>query len=233
MTNPLLDQWTRRTVNIRGEEIAVWPASQKITKLLDTFILMTRFEDVPRYHPELTRKVFEQEKKSKFKVDFGQGGCGTKIFHLDRWQSAEAELIHLRAIAFFSLVYKCQTPVVDVSMANIFRAGDYCLPHSHVRTSASLVYSVSCGNADPQHGRSGKLCIVDPRMPECCQEQEGRMTTPLIPDMQPGTMIFFPSEVMHFVTPYTGKKSPRISLAWNIDEQAVAGNAIPGGLPER
>ncbi len=40
----------------------------------------------------------------------------------------------------------------------------------------------------------------------------------------------FPSEVMRFVTPYTGK-TPCISLAWNIDSEAKPGDAAPGGLP--
>jgi len=67
-------------------------------------------------------------------------------------------------------------------------------------------------------------------MEVCCQEDAGRMTTPLIPDMQPGTLIMFPSKAVHCVTPYTGK-SPRITLAWNIDSEPVPGDAIPGGLP--
>ena len=168
MTELLADDWSKRTVCIRGKEIPVWPEAQKISKLIkDSLVLMTRFADVPRYHPELTRKILEQEKKSKYKADFEQGGCGIKIYHLDRWQSAEAELIHLRALAFYSQVFKCQAPVADVSMANIFRDGDYCLPHSHIRTRASRVYSVTCGDPDPRHTRSGQLCFVDPRMAAC------------------------------------------------------------------
>jgi hypothetical protein len=69
-------------------------------------------------------------------------------------------------------------------------------------------------------------------MPACCQDEPERMTTLLVPDMQPGTLLMFPSEVIHFVTPYTGK-SPRITLAWNIDSKPIPGHAIPGGLPER
>jgi hypothetical protein len=232
MTELSADDWSRRTVRIRGKEIPVWPEAQKIISLKNSLVLITRFADVPRYHPELVRRILEQEKKSRYKADFERGGCGVKIYHLDRWQCAEAELIHLRALAFFSKVFKCKTPVADVSMANIFRDGDYCMPHSHTRTRASLVYSVTCGDPDPRHARSGQLCFVDPRMAACCQDEEGRMTTPLVPDMQPGTLVMFPSEVMHCVTPYTGK-SPRITLAWNIDSRLLEGDQIPGGLPER
>ena len=231
MTESLVDERNKRTVRIRGEEIPVWPEGQEIINIKDSLVLMTRFADVPRYHSELARKILKLEKKSTYKTDFGRGGCGIKIYHLDRWQSAEAELIHQRALFFFSQVFKCPEPVADVSMANIFRNGEYCMPHSHIRTRASLVYSLACGDPDPQHPRSGQLCFADPRMPVCCQDQPERMTTPLVPDMQPGTLVMFPSEIMHFVTPYTGK-SPRITLAWNIDCQKIPGHEIPGGLPE-
>jgi hypothetical protein len=232
MSELFADDRIRRTVRIRGKEIPVWPEGQKISKLKDSLVLTTRFTDVPRYHSELTRKILELEKKSTYKTDFAQGSCGIKIYHLDRWQSAEAELIHQRALFFFSQVFKCPDPVADVSMANIFRNGEYCMPHSHIRTRASLVYSLICGDPDPQHARSGQLCFADPRMPACCQDEPERMTTLLVPDMQPGTLLMFPSEVIHFVTPYTGK-SPRITLAWNIDSKPIPGHAIPGGLPER
>ena len=84
---------------------------------------------------------------------------------------------------------------------------------------------------DTRHTRGGQLCFADTRMPVCCQDEPDRMTTPLVPDMQPGTLVMFPGERMHHVTPYTGK-SPRIILAWNIDSRPIPGNAIPGGLPE-
>ncbi len=218
-------------MSIRGSEIPVWPEGQKISKLRKSLVLMTCFTDVPHYHTELTRKILALENEARFKADYAPGGCGIKIYHLDRWQSAEAMLIHQRALAFFSEVFKCPEPVADVSMANIFRNGEYCMPHSHIRTRASLVYSLACGDPDPGHPRSGRLCFADPRMAVCCQDEPERMTTPLVPDMQPGTLLMFPSEVMHFVTPYTGN-SPRITLAWNIDSRRIPGDAIPGGLPE-
>jgi hypothetical protein len=230
MTELLADDWSRRTVRIGGEEIPVWPEAQKVSRLEDSTVLVTCFADAPRYHPELIRKTLEQESNSRYKADYALGGCGVKIYNLNRWQSAEAELIHLRALAFYSQAFNCPEPVADISMANIFRNGEYCVPHSHSRTRASLVYSVTCGDPDPRHPLSGQLCFVDPRMEVCCQEDAGRMTTPLIPDMQPGTLIMFPSKAVHCVTPYTGK-SPRITLAWNIDSEPVPGDAIPGGLP--
>lgn len=231
MTELHAEDLSKRTVNIRGKEIPVWPEGQEVSRLEGSLVLVTRFADVPDYHPELIRKTLEQESNSRYKANYAQGGCGTKIFHLDRWQSAEAELIHLRAMALFSEMFECPEPVVDVSMANIYRDGDFCMPHSHTRTPASLVYSVTCGDPDPENPISGELCFVDPRMKQCCRTEEGRMTSPLVPDMQPGTLVLFPSRIVHCVAPYTGK-SPRITLAWNIDARPIPGEAIPGGLPE-
>jgi len=226
------NDWSKRTVRIRGKDVPVWPETQEISNLEDSSVLITQFADAQHYHPGLTRKILELESESRYMADYGQGGCGIKIYHLDRWQSAEAELVHLRALAFFSLVFKCPEPVADVSMANIYRNGDYCMPHSHTLTHASLVYSVSCGDPDPRHELSGELCFVDPRMEVCCQNEAGRMTTPLVPDMEPGTLVMFPSSLVHCVMPYTAE-SPRITLAWNIDSKTFSSDSIPGGLPER
>jgi len=231
MTESLANHWSSRTVLICGEEIPVWPEAQEIRKLEDSAVLMTHFADVPHYHPELIRKTLEMKSASRYVAEYSLGGCGNKVYHLDRWQSAEAELIHLRALAFFSIMFDCTEPVADVSMANIFKTGDYCMPHSHTRTRVSLVYSVSCGDPDPEHTLSGELCFVDPRLDVCCPKEAGHMTSPLVPDMEPGTMVLFPSSLVHCVTPYTGE-SPRITLAWNIDKKSVPGEVIPGGLPE-
>jgi len=232
MTQTPIPEGDRQTVQIGGQAVTVWPGQQKITRLPGSLVLMTRFEDAPQFHPELVRTMLELEQQARFTADYARGGCGVKIFHLDRWQCPEADLVHRRALAFFSKVFRSDTAVADVSMANIFRNGDYCMPHSHIRARASLVYSVTTGDPDPAHERSGQLCIVDPRMEACCGDEAGHMTTPMVPNMKPGTLLMFPSEVMHCVTPYTGQ-SPRITLAWNIDSRALPGDAIPGGLPER
>jgi hypothetical protein len=111
MTAVPVEQWSTRTVSIRGSEIPVWPEDQKISKLHKSLVLMTRFTDVLRYHTELTRKILALENESRFMADYAPGGCGIKIYHLDRWQSAIAMLIHQRAPAFFSKVFNCPDPL--------------------------------------------------------------------------------------------------------------------------
>jgi hypothetical protein len=39
-------------------------------------------------------------------------------------------------------------------------------------------------------------------------------------------MIIFPSQLMHYVNPYTGD-TPRITLSWNISTEKIAGRANP------
>lgn len=90
MTELPAEDWSKRMVNIRGKEIPVWPEAQEVSRLEGSLVLVTRCADVSRYHPELIRKILEQESKSRYMANYAQGGCGTKIHHLDRWQSAAA-----------------------------------------------------------------------------------------------------------------------------------------------
>jgi hypothetical protein len=106
----------------------------------------------------------------------------------------------------------------------MYRTGDYFLPHSHPRTLASLLYAVDLGESPDAH--NGQFCFADPRMKVCCREQEGYMSTPCAPVLEPGTMIMFPGQTVHFVTLYRGER-PRITMSWNINHAPVAGDPIP------
>jgi len=226
----LRKDWNKKRVSCGGKKLPVWPQNQEIITVDDPVLLMTCFQDHEHYHDALSRTILEFEKDERFLVKFGSGSCGNKIFSLEKWNTPEANLIHQRALAFFSIASNCKRPFSDISMANIFHRGDYCLPHSHVRTCASIVYCLSPGEFDEVNPRGGLLCFVDPRLASCCKEQEGRMTDPVVPNMKPGTMVMFPSEIVHCVSTYTGQ-SPRITLGWNIHNEPVAGSPIPGGTP--
>jgi hypothetical protein len=43
--------------------------------------------------------------------------------------------------------------------------------------------------------------------------------------MPPGTMIAFPSTLVHCVNPYTGDR-PCITLSWNIDKDVIPGSPL-------
>jgi hypothetical protein len=149
-----------------------------------------------------------------------KGGCGRKLRNIDHWPLAEAALIHARALALFRRISRQHNAVVDTSWSNVYRTGDYCIPHSHVRAQASIVYMLEPGNAAGDDPNSGRFMIVDPRLNACCKDQEGCMTTPFIPDMPPGTMLIFPGQIVHGVNPYDGNL-PRITLAWNLNGHKI------------
>jgi hypothetical protein len=86
------------------------------------------------------------------------------------------------------------------------------------------------GDQDPADRTSGKFCFADPRIPACCQNEPGRMTELLTPNLQEGSMLIFPSEWVHLVTPYAGTR-PRITLSWNIHTRALPGK--PGEYVRR
>jgi hypothetical protein len=108
----------------------------------------------------------------------------------------------------------------------VYRAGDYCMPHSHLRANVSLVYMLDAG--DPTDDRlAGRLCFADPRIPACCVHEPGRVTNLIMPEMTPGTMVIFAADYLHHVNPYTGTR-PRITLSWNMTLEHLPGRAGEG-----
>jgi hypothetical protein len=210
------------TIQLGFKAIEIWPKGQEAEICGDPTIRKTIFTDTQEYHPRLVAKILELEENQRLRKSYFRGAGGTKILNLGQWVSPEAELINARAMLLFKRVLECDQAVVDFSWANVYRSGDYCMPHSQLRSTASVVYCLDPGDEDPEDAHSGSFCFVDPRLRNCCQEQEGCMTAPFLPGMTGGTMIIFPSQLVHAVNPYTGKR-PRITLSWNINK-----NALPG-----
>jgi hypothetical protein len=96
------------------------------------------------------------------------------------------------------------------------------MPHSHCRSIASVLYVLDPGDQDPTDYTSGKFCFADPRIRVCCQNEPGRMTDLLSPALREGSMLLFPSEWVHLVTPYAGTR-PRITMSWNFHTEKLAG----------
>jgi hypothetical protein len=131
----------------------VWPAGQTTEKIGHDSILLTRFDDIGAYHPGLMARLFQAEADPTRAKRYA--GCGgVKIHSLTQLQCPEAELIDARARFLFRLVSGAPDAVVDISWANIYRQNDYCMPHSHIRSMASVVYMVDEGEADKQDPRS-------------------------------------------------------------------------------
>lgn len=213
-------------IHLGLKPVEVWPSDQKVESRGDPTIRVTTFSDTQEYHPRLIAKILELEENQRLRKRHYRGACGTRIHHLEKWISSEAELITSRARTLFRHVLGSEDAVVDLSWAEVYRSGDYCLPHSHVRSTASVVYCLDMGDVDLEDELSGRFCFVDPRLQHCCQDQEGCVTAPFVPEMAAGTMIIFPSQLVHTVNPYTGAR-PRITLTWNINKNALPGSPLP------
>lgn len=205
------------------DSLRVWPEGQIIAKLDEKVIGLTDFLDHAQYHKALAAIILELDRtNSPFKDPLVRGACGTKIRDIDQWNCPAAMFLHRRAIALFRHMLNTEDAVVDASWASIYRKGDHCLPHSHVRAQASLVYMLDEGDSTKNDPLSGKFLICDPRLDACCNRQKGCLTNLMIPAMNPGSMIIFPGSVVHCVSPYSGTR-PRITLSWNINTRKLAG----------
>ena len=213
-------------IQLGFKAIEVWPKGQEAEICGDSTIRITTFTDTQEYHPRFVAKILEFEEHQRLRKRYFRGAGGTKILNLVQWVSPEVELINARAMSLFKRVLECDQAVVDLSWANVYRSGDYCMPSSQLRSTASVVYCLDPGDEDPEDEHSGRFCFVDPRLHNCCQEQDGCMTVPFLPGMTAGTMIIFPSQLVHAVNPYTGKR-PRITLSWNINKNALPGSSLP------
>lgn len=226
MRDALHDEMSDESIQLGMKTIEVWPKDREPEICGDPTIHKIAFTDTQEYHPRLIAKILELEEHHRLRKRHFRGACGTKIHHLEKWVSTEAELITARAMLLFRKVLHCEQAVVDLSWANVYRAGDYCLPHSHLRSTASVVYCLDPGDEDPDDTQAGRFCFVDPRLRDCCQHQEGCVTTPFFPGMAAGTMLIFPSQLVHSVNPYGGNQ-PRITLSWNINKNMLPESPLP------
>ncbi|MEM7224052.1 MAG: putative 2OG-Fe(II) oxygenase [Pseudomonadota bacterium] len=212
-------------VTIDGKEIPVWPEGQEIEALdKDRKVLRTRFKDQALYTPGLITRLQELAARPEHAKQRSRSLGGTKLYAVHEFNCPEADLIDARAVALFRRALGVQEAAVDMSWANIYGRGDYIMPHSHVRTLASVVYGVTPGDPDLEKDPdSGALAIVDPRYPPCCQVERGRLSNPQRFKMHAGTMVIFPGDMVHCVNPYNGE-APRISIAWNMNRRPQPGS---------
>jgi len=200
-----------------------WPARQQVVDCGGPTIKRTQFSDTAAYHPQLIESLLEMERQGLRRSKFFHGGCGIKIYGTDELDIPGARLINERAMELFRRATGSASAVTDSCWANIYYKNDYCMPHSHTRSTAAVVYMLDPGDPDPADPLDGKFCIVDPRVSSCCQIEQEVMSNPFMPDMQPGSMLIFPGQIVHCVNPYTGTR-PRITLSWNINERTIPGS---------
>jgi hypothetical protein len=214
------------SVEIGDRLFPVWPKGQEVRPIGHRTIGITTFADASEFHGSLRERILLLENDRRFAARHARAAGGVKIYHLDRWEAPEAELLNARALHMAQLLLGSQTAVIDLCWATVSRRGDYAMPRSHERTAVSIVYCVDPGDEDPMDPLAGKLAIVDPRVDVCCRARKESVTDPLMPRMASGSMLAFPSALVHGVNPYTGQR-PRISIAWNIDKDVIPGPPLP------
>ena len=105
--------------------------------------------------------------------------------------------------------------LILAAWANVMRHGAYHQPQTHAKFHWSGIYFVNAGQPDPDWPRSGTIEVQDPRERTEMTATPGNPfgQTTAIP-AEAGTMIVFPSWLIHWVNPYYGQ-GERISVVFN------------------
>jgi len=214
------------SIQVQGTDFPVWPPEQALEMLAPPNMGLVDFADHEQYHPGLIAAILEMERDPRYKDWIFEGGCGTKVRDPHEWGRPAADLIHARAKKFAALALNTDDVIVDDCWANVYRPGNYCMPHSHLRAAASLIYFLDLGDPDEDPG-NGKLYFCDPRIPCCCANEPDRVTQLYMPKVYAGSLVIFPAEYVHGVNPYRGTR-PRLTLSWNITLTKLPGNRADG-----
>lgn len=177
--------------------------------------LATRFIDHPSYAPGLIAHLLTLAQEPKHRAQYGRHLGGTKLYDPARWSDPAGAFLEARALGFYRRATGRAGGRVVQGWANVYQCGDYIVPHSHTEADLSVVYMLDPGDEDAADGTSGRFCFADPRWALCCQVEAGRLSNTIAPPLQPGSMLLFPAEAVHFVHPYRGQR-PRITLSWNL-----------------
>ncbi|HWA41626.1 MAG TPA: putative 2OG-Fe(II) oxygenase [Hypericibacter adhaerens] len=192
-----------------------WPEGQRVRRQKSAELTLTRFADSEDHRPALMAAILRLAQGSRFARRYIRAFGGIKVDHVAEWEVPEADLVEARACEFYRRIHGVAGLRVLESWANIYRQGDYSMPHSHPGAAVSVVYFLDLGDPDPRDPISGQFAVFDPRVSACCRDQPDCLTNPFMPKLEAGTMILFPGWLVHGVNPYTGER-PRITLTWNL-----------------
>jgi len=219
------------SVTLEHGVTTVWPRNQPTHEMADPRIIATRFSDTQLIQRELTAGITAQAaRQPRNRIALG----GTKVRELAIWNLPASKLICQRALLLFCRARgDLSAHIVDCWM-NVMYHGEYSKPHCHYDAEGAVVYALEFGDPDPGDPSTGRLELIDSRIPACNSARPDHPTRGLLPDMIPGSMLYFPASFLHFVHPYQGQR-PRITFAFNIspgkapeDRTAVMAQGRPG-----
>lgn len=212
-------------------DAAFEPGTVAARGMFPTPLISARLAGHRALDAELARTILARE----------QAECGVAASNQGGWHSAEfaswcgpagrtvldaarALVDHMTVMRRGDALVPATVGWVVTAWANVNRAGHGNRPHAHPGAYWSGVYWVDDGGVAGEPARGGMLELADPRgiLPAMVAPQlrcaivathgdgGGESVTP-----QAGTMVLFPSWLIHSVTPYAGPGA-RISVAFNV-----------------
>lgn len=204
----------QKSFNIKNKKFDVWPKNLDVIRLNDyPPMFYTTFKDFEDIKAPLVQRALELEKDPAFTHRMVIGG--SKVARVHDWGIPEANLLHARALEFFCKGVDNPNVKINACWASISRKHEYLSPHAHHRSLGSVVYMLQEGDRIEGREFDGNLAFLDPRIPACCTIDEDCPTQEVAPNMVEGAMVLFPSNLIHYVHPYSGD-TPRITIAWDL-----------------
>lgn len=212
-------------------DAAFLPGTIAAQGLFPTPLISARLMDHETLDAALTETILARERVERGVVVSNQGGWHSGEFLSWCGAAGLAVLDAARALVDHMTVMQRGEAFVPATVgwfvtawANVNRTGHGNRPHGHPAAYWSGIYWVDDGGVADDPSLGGMLELADPRgiMPAmvaphlrcaieaCRSEGQGQSVTP-----QAGTLILFPSWLIHSVTPYVGRRA-RISIAFNF-----------------
>jgi uncharacterized protein (TIGR02466 family) len=205
----------------------------KINKLFATPVASLQHPDFERLNAELRATILARETAHP-STDHSNEGGWQSTDDFSQWSGAAgAELLGFaqELANQLSAVNSPEHGLIEAKLtwtcaawANINRSGHGNGVHGHPGAYWSAVYWVDDGGRGEDASLGGELEFVDPRgvmptmlYPALRMRIEGCLTAGFMSKMAPtaGTMVMFPSWLLHSVKPHRGDRA-RISIAFNF-----------------
>ena len=198
---------------IPGLEHAAWRVSEPMQPMGDPRVFATYLNEHVKHQAGMVTTLVTAASDQNPNT---HGLGGKKVRSNKVWNQQAFRLLSVRAMLMFCKANNVEAAHLTDRWGNALETTDYSAAHSHYESSGSVVYFVDLGESHPEHPLSGAFELMDPRIEFCCSRGPDRPTRGLMPKLQAGVMLLFPSQWLHSVHPYYGTR-PRLTLAWNIN----------------